>query len=736
MALPELSFRTDDLVRLNFEVRLDDLGKILQSLSTAVSNCTKRVSELGTEVFQLRQGLQNSQERTREGFLQEEVNRERLRGQLEKVKDDMRKMETTYITVKEFDGKVRMLHQSHQTLSDRLTETETTGGKKIISHIESFVRRHVREWYEPVRAEETKDLLGRLADLQGHVFTTLRGESAALDERQTVKVGELSERTSNDLNAAVAVIDKQTANIIQTRDTDMAQINSSVRALEEAQKKAVKELAGRTQERFTEVDARVSSLYYGQYFNEEDFREIYDEYTKFRQAPGTESSLHELVDRRVDLLHNTRPFLEIRAKMQRDIGAKLAQVKEEDQEDFARQITEIQRELRSKVHAQRVVEIVKENTDQALYESVDYIKARVHAIEDDKVSQDAFIEALRSKGDLKVLEAKADRVLVTQLFDFLRARLETLTDKSRSTPGTAELPPAQLPAQLPAPRPDSNQPAFMLTGRPQSDHASTPEIRAADPAAVPPQGVGHEFSSTGTAPRQLSGHGSAQGLEQRHSSTEMRQLSGQGIEPRQRSTHSQPQRQPTGPTSEDGLAMGLMDEIRTLSHPTNIPVSPASHGPSHGPQAPMPHPAASPMRPLSNTSSVLGSVRAGVGIIDAALNPQPEYQWGSEATQRQGMPPSRTKGAAAGRRGKETPSSAPRSGGSEPRSATSPKPQRITADDTAAADSLPALGEGTRAQEAYVRAVARPEDQVRSAVPPAPPAVSAGPRRPGGKGAT
>eukprot|EP01065_Artemidia_motanka_P016942 TRINITY_DN2050_c1_g1_i1.p1 TRINITY_DN2050_c1_g1~~TRINITY_DN2050_c1_g1_i1.p1 ORF type:complete len:622 (+),score=181.66 TRINITY_DN2050_c1_g1_i1:96-1961(+) len=426
MAVPAFNFHTEELVQFSFELRLDNLGKILQEMATAVQNCTKKCAELGSEVFQLRKQIQTQQERTREGLLQEEVSRERVRGQVEKLKDEMRRMETSFITVKEFDNRIRILHQNHQTLSDRLTETETTGGKKIISHIESFVRRHVREWYEPVRADEVKDLLSRLADLQQNVTSSFRSESAQLDDRLSMHINEVQDRAMVDVASANSARERAVATIQQTRDQDMQQVNASIRTVDETQRKNLKEVQQKAHERFTEVEVRVSALYHGQCFDEEDFREIYDEHVKFRQAPGCEGGLHELVDRRVDVLHNTRPFLELRAKVQRDIGHRLNQVKEEDQDDFARQITEIQRELRAKVSAQRVREIVEENTDRSLYESVDYVKARVQIIDDDKVSHATFIEALRSKGDTKALEQKADRVVVTQLFDFLRNRVDGL----------------------------------------------------------------------------------------------------------------------------------------------------------------------------------------------------------------------------------------------------------------------------------------------------------------------
>eukprot|EP01062_Namystynia_karyoxenos_P066034 TRINITY_DN60053_c0_g1_i1.p1 TRINITY_DN60053_c0_g1~~TRINITY_DN60053_c0_g1_i1.p1 ORF type:complete len:721 (+),score=225.04 TRINITY_DN60053_c0_g1_i1:93-2165(+) len=532
----ELSFHPDDLVQLNFQLRCDTLGRVLFNIVQAVQNTMHKVAEIGADVYQVRKQLQTMGEKMRESFSQEEAAREKVRRQVDRLGEEIKKMHTTMVTVKEFEHRLRIMQQNHQGLSDRLSETETTGGKKIISHIEGFVRRHVREWYDPIRTDEQKDLLGKLTLLQGEIYTTLRSEIATQEERQNVKVGDLGSKFASELQAAVAARDAAVTKIRETRDTDMAQVAASIKAVDDTHKRVQKESQQRTHERLAEVETRVSALYHGWCLSEDELRDIWDEHDKLVNAPGGDAGARQMVDRRTDVLHNTKPLLELRAKIQTDIRDRLHQIKEEDQDDFSRQITELQRDVRGKVSAQRVQEIVHENTDRALYESLQFVKARVQAIDTDKVGADTFNEALKSKSDIKLLDQKADRAFVTQLFEFLRNKIDEVRDHHKESVERA----MTLVTQ-------HRNTAVTLSSKQQTDDPDRQASQLLSIAGPPP-----------------------------------------------------PPPESAGPTPQQSPTMAKF------------------HNTDHH----------------------------GIGIIDAALNPKPEYQWASETQQRQGMAPGRTRGAA------------------------------------------------------------------------------------------
>ena len=92
-------------------------------------------------------------------------------------------------------------------------------------------------------------------------------------------------------------------------------------------------------------------------------------------------------DRRVTLIHATLPYLEMRSKTQRDIRNRVKQSKEEDQDDFSKHIIELQRELKKKTDTARVMQMLHDNMDKGLYETVDFVKTKVALIEATKVYQ-------------------------------------------------------------------------------------------------------------------------------------------------------------------------------------------------------------------------------------------------------------------------------------------------------------------------------------------------------------
>eukprot|EP00662_Eupelagonemidae_sp_cell21_P036647 gene36647-24594_t len=305
-----------------------------------------------------------------------------------------------------------------QHLQDSITEVSTSGGQKIMQHVEKFVGKHVVEWYGPVRLQEERDSDARLAALQADIEGRLRGEIAAQTDRQQRRISEVAATASSDLLAAVAEKEKQVSQIQKTRETDMSQVTVNLRGIDDWHKRAEAEAAGKAHARFVDVETRAAALFHALCLDEDECRELLEDARKVhdRHALGGDEA-----DRRVDVMHNTKPYLELRAKIQRDIRSRVKQSKEEDQDDFSAQISELQRELKSKCTVQRVTEIVHDSTDRTLYDSVDFVKAKVQALETEKVGSDS---------DAKQLEQKADRAYVAQIFEFLRSKVEQLAEST------------------------------------------------------------------------------------------------------------------------------------------------------------------------------------------------------------------------------------------------------------------------------------------------------------------
>lgn len=427
----DLSFDADGLVQLDCELRVDGLARVLQNMAFSIQHFQRKTAELNDELYQLRRQHKELAEKVRDGMVQEEANRQRIREQQEKMVAELAHMATSYVTVQDFDARLKGIQGTLQGFSDSLRVIESSGGQKIMKHIESFVGRHVVEWYDGIHREEEKDFLQRLAALQSDIEGRMRSEMGVQRDQLHKRTTEVADTASCDLKERIAEKEKQVQSILKTRENDMAQVASKIQGVDDWHRRAEAEAAQKAHDRFVEVETRAAALFHTLCLDEGECRELLEDQQK-REKMVDRQTLQmdgdEMIDRRVDVMHNTKPYLELRAKIQRDIRSRIMQNKEEDQDDFSRQISEVQRELKSKVNVQRVTEIVHESTDRTLYDSVDLVKAKVQAMEIDKVNQDIFQEALRSKSDTKQLEAKADRAFVTQLFEFLRGKVEQLVE--------------------------------------------------------------------------------------------------------------------------------------------------------------------------------------------------------------------------------------------------------------------------------------------------------------------
>ena len=127
-------------------------------------------------------------------------------------------------------------------------------------------------------------------------------------------------------------------------------------------------------------------------------------------------------------LLQTPMFITFRQAILSDIADRVHSTYNSQSSDFGSEVLALRADIRQRVTAQRVVELIKQHQDLETPIRVDQLGKRVDAVEQTLVTQDFFSEALRTKTDVKLSDLKAEKTELEQVNQAIQTQIAALRE--------------------------------------------------------------------------------------------------------------------------------------------------------------------------------------------------------------------------------------------------------------------------------------------------------------------
>eukprot|EP00744_Colponema_vietnamica_P010369 GILI01014658.1.p1 GENE.GILI01014658.1~~GILI01014658.1.p1 ORF type:complete len:750 (+),score=77.25 GILI01014658.1:117-2252(+) len=113
-------------------------------------------------------------------------------------------------------------------------------------------------------------------------------------------------------------------------------------------------------------------------------------------------------EKKVAYLSRLPQAVNMRFMVQREIGDRIDLLRSEVQHDMVTELLDMQRDLKGKVATTKLHELLDSHRDEQLYNTVKTLVADLQDVRSSKLDIQHFVDALREKADVKLLEAKVD----------------------------------------------------------------------------------------------------------------------------------------------------------------------------------------------------------------------------------------------------------------------------------------------------------------------------------------
>ncbi|KAJ9445295.1 hypothetical protein DIPPA_23195 [Diplonema papillatum] len=407
---------TTGIVQLDFRLNFSKLSDILVTMNRDLTQNTKLIQILTEDFFHMRKQQDEFRSRLKEVVAKADAQRLQLEDEIRALQLQLSGLPQEYVPVATFEDFQAECTGDVKKFNMRLTEMERTSEKQMRQYVEKNVSKLLNAWYEPVKDETEQDVKDHLSRLEEALRDFTKDQINVADQINVTRIQETTNRMQSGITDVNQDMTRRLAALRSLQDSNVKELSTRIAENDGKIHERVTQVEQVTTKRFVADETKVTALYNLLCVDEAEATAIL--------AEPESSDGDEEEDRRVSVMHNTAPFLEMRAKIQHDIRLRVQQAKEEDQDDFSKQVIELQRELKTKTSTHRVLQMIQDNMDKNLYETVDLVRSKVAMLESTKVDSEHFLEALKSKCDMKLLDLKADRAFVNSLFEFLRAKLE------------------------------------------------------------------------------------------------------------------------------------------------------------------------------------------------------------------------------------------------------------------------------------------------------------------------
>ena len=132
-----------------------------------------------------------------------------------------------------------------------------------------------------------------------------------------------------------------------------------------------------------------------------------------------------VTDIRVRRVAQTPHLVALRGVTQREFTERIDFLRSDVHNDLVAEIFDLQREVRGKVGTNKLGELLDQFRDEQLYTNVKLLMTDMNDVKNNKIDASMFVEGLRSKADIRLLEMKMDRLIFSQSIEGVERKLTT-----------------------------------------------------------------------------------------------------------------------------------------------------------------------------------------------------------------------------------------------------------------------------------------------------------------------
>lgn len=463
----------ESLVQFTSSVGTKRLASVLRQLShNAAVNARVIVSLQHTfEEFRTTASQQH------ETLLTRLDNETRLRLELEHTVQDQRKridkFEKTFALQETVDEHVKDLNTKIQRALSFIQEIEDGSGERVTKFVGGYIQAFVPKWYAGVSGEMMEWVKNLVQESSDDAASSLDRRGAESDEKAEQ---ELLKAQANIFQQLHRLNEERRKEISKTRTEIYDRFTESDNRTDHliAQSKHVQEKRhSTTRRRLRAIEESACALRTTMCVDDGLCRELHnllvnhtfpegdprcsaakvsssaevvpDEKDADHAVPGEQRGhdVEELFQRlsaddcardvRVRRVAQTPHFVAQRTMLQKEFSERMDFLKTDLHNDLVSEIFDLQREIRGKVGTNKLGELLDQYRDEGLYANVKFLMQDMNEIKINKVDMVLFVEGLRSKADVRVMDTKVDKTLVTTQIETIERKLDDMVTSTTRT---------------------------------------------------------------------------------------------------------------------------------------------------------------------------------------------------------------------------------------------------------------------------------------------------------------
>ena len=433
-----------EIVQLSFKPNVSPLADVLQRLSSAVSRNGRALVSLCEEVHTLRQEVDAAQTKISQvaefGANQNDL----LQKRLDQTIKDVEAVQSNSVTkqqLSEHNDKI----WSHLSRTEQFVdEIEKGHGERVQGFVRAFVEGYVSKWYEGAGGSMWVRVVDAIRESNENVERNFDNRIKSSEERGKSVVQQTRNSVLDELLKVSEERRREAQKLRQSMEESFRQVSQRIEEVNTTLHQAHTELEHIMSDRMCDAEESAAALHDVLCFDDETCREL----RKMHHSSCTEP--HQLSPEEaqsspiVQYVLKTPSFVTLRWMMAADLNEKSSLNKIEIHQELMAEMLELQKELNSKIGANKLAEHLTKYRDQQLYSNVKLLMSDVVDLRNSKVDNGHFVEAMKSKADRKLLDAKIDRMALNSMAAATHQRLELietdlmqLTEKVRKSESQA-----------------------------------------------------------------------------------------------------------------------------------------------------------------------------------------------------------------------------------------------------------------------------------------------------------
>lgn len=465
----------DNLIEISSSYSTVRLNQILRHLAHNASVNARVVVTLQHQLEDMRLTMERQTEHTKQQFALEARRRLDLEEALNVERKKLDDLDRTASRKADVDQTFKNFGDKLKMATDFIAEIENGKGERVTKFVSNYIQQYIPEWWGGVSAELMAGIHKLVRETAQTAATNLEKRAAECEKKAVF--GDQQVQTSC-TNSLYGLDGERRKDISKLRDEMYGRFTNSdhrTDALIETQRAIGEKRYVLTRRRLQTLEESAAALRTTLCLEDELCRELHnitisqenmrddsdgdlfattssrselgvapkrdvvtdiegdDDLPGAQRMPDTAEhfkrmSIDETIqDIRVRRVAQTPHLLNMRTLLQREFNDRMEYQKADLHNDLVAEIFDLQREIRGKVGTNKLGELLDQYRDENLYTNVKLLMQDMTDVKTNKIDSVLFVEALRSKADLRQVELKVDKSILHQQLEVLDRRVDDMT---------------------------------------------------------------------------------------------------------------------------------------------------------------------------------------------------------------------------------------------------------------------------------------------------------------------